>query len=428
MTRVDPDQVLKAADCFADANGAAATAYGTLKSWISSSANMAGDDQTSDDFAREYDTAARDAMTAAAEMVGALAGMARLVYLTGGNHTNANLASVYSANPLELNSCVSPETTVTVAPYHPPSAAGGDDPDTPPLWDKVTDYLEGYTWPGADADTLRSVGDAWAKFRSALLDTVLPHVDSAVAHLRAQDSPDLDVALGVISDLRLEIDELGHHTDRLGEACRDYAQQVEDVRGTVKSILEDLAVEVGLTAVVAGGLAFFTAGASAAGGGAIAGWRLAAAGRKVVQAFVAMKAAVRLGAVAKISTAGRKLPVLSQRFRRVSEAASSAKHARYTDQLRAAMGKPATKDPKLNRIMDELYRDNAKMGSGSTAAAVRSEIATGKPTNGAWHSQKARNRIAQLEKWLRTNPTATPGDRAAAENVIRDMQNALDGN
>lgn len=35
--------------------------------------------------------------------------------------------------------------------------------------------------------------------------------------------------------------------------------------------------------------------------------------------------------------------------------------------------------------------------------------------------------ITSLQKWLQQNPTAAPGDRAAAENVIRDMQNALKG-
>ncbi|MDJ0652188.1 MAG: hypothetical protein QNJ27_04215 [Simkaniaceae bacterium] len=33
--------------------------------------------------------------------------------------------------------------------------------------------------------------------------------------------------------------------------------------------------------------------------------------------------------------------------------------------------------------------------------------------------------INALEKWLRNNPTAGPGDRAAAENIIKDLRNAL---
>jgi len=33
-----------------------------------------------------------------------------------------------------------------------------------------------------------------------------------------------------------------------------------------------------------------------------------------------------------------------------------------------------------------------------------------------------------LRRWLRNNLTASPGDRAAAENVIQDMIDALAGN
>lgn len=91
------------------------------------------------------------------------------------------------------------------------------------------------------------------------------------------------------------------------------------------------------------------------------------------------------------------------------------------------MSRPAVQDAKLNSLMDELYRADAKIGSGSTAAAVREEAATGSTVGGKLHTQKAQNYIDALNKWLKNNPTASSGDRAAAENVIKDMQNALSG-
>lgn len=99
----------------------------------------------------------------------------------------------------------------------------------------------------------------------------------------------------------------------------------------------------------------------------------------------------------------------------------------YTDGLRADMARPATTDPALTSMIGKLYRPNAQIGSGSTAAAVRQELATGQPVGGAFHSQKAQDAIVALGRWLERNPTASAGDRAAAENVIRDMQNALAG-
>jgi RHS repeat-associated protein len=108
-------------------------------------------------------------------------------------------------------------------------------------------------------------------------------------------------------------------------------------------------------------------------------------------------------------------------------ASNSAAHQAYKDSLRTAMSKPAVSDPKLARIIDPLYRANATVGSGSAAAAVRQELATGLAVGGRFHSQKAADSIKALGKWLDKNPTARPGDIAAAQNVIRDMTNALRG-
>jgi hypothetical protein len=94
-------------------------------------------------------------------------------------------------------------------------------------------------------------------------------------------------------------------------------------------------------------------------------------------------------------------------------------------QLRAQMSKPVAKDPMLSAHLDELYREGAQVGSGSTADAIRHELATGKQVGGVWHSKKGEDSIKFLERWLKNNPTASPGDRAAAENVLLDLKNAL---
>lgn len=91
------------------------------------------------------------------------------------------------------------------------------------------------------------------------------------------------------------------------------------------------------------------------------------------------------------------------------------------------MSKPAVSNSSLASLIDPLYRPNATVGSGSTAAAIRQELATGQSVGGAFHSQKATDSIRSLERWLSNNPAALPGDRAAAENIIRDMSNALGG-
>ena len=66
-----------------------------------------------------------------------------------------------------------------------------------------------------------------------------------------------------------------------------------------------------------------------------------------------------------------------------------AAHAAYKDSLRAAMEKPIVADGRLADLIDDLYQPNATIGSGSTAAAVRHEIATGEPVKGKMHTQKS---------------------------------------
>lgn len=91
------------------------------------------------------------------------------------------------------------------------------------------------------------------------------------------------------------------------------------------------------------------------------------------------------------------------------------------------MSKPVVSDTKLGGLIDDLYRDGAKIGTGSTADAVRYEIETGNAVGGVFHTQKAEDYSAALQRWLDSNPSASFSDRSAAQNVLRDLQNALKG-
>ena len=112
----------------------------------------------------------------------------------------------------------------------------------------------------------------------------------------------------------------------------------------------------------------------------------------------------------------------------ISDAANRAEFEKYQDKLRAEMQKPVVKDKKLNDIIEDLYKEGADTGSGSSAAALREEIRTGKPIKDRYHNQKVPDNINRLEKWLRANRTneqVARSDIHAAENVLRDCQNAF---
>ncbi|WP_326489999.1 hemagglutinin repeat-containing protein, partial [Pectobacterium versatile] len=110
-----------------------------------------------------------------------------------------------------------------------------------------------------------------------------------------------------------------------------------------------------------------------------------------------------------------------------SDPKSRSQYEQYLDSLRASMEKPNVKDDNLKNIINDLYRPNAKVGSGSTADAVRYELATGEKVGGRGHVEKAQTYSKALQDWLNKNPQASSSDRAVAENVLKDMQNALKG-
>jgi len=65
------------------------------------------------------------------------------------------------------------------------------------------------------------------------------------------------------------------------------------------------------------------------------------------------------------------------------------------------------------------------IGTGSTADAIRSELATGLATGGRFHSQKGVEYSKALENWLTKNPSASHYDRMTAESLKNDLANAL---
>lgn len=91
------------------------------------------------------------------------------------------------------------------------------------------------------------------------------------------------------------------------------------------------------------------------------------------------------------------------------------------------MQKPIVTDTKLQKLVNDLFRDNAKIGNGSAGAALRHEMKTGQPVGQKEHLQKTQNYIVSLERWLKNNPKASDNDKMAAELILRDLKNALKG-
>lgn len=140
--------------------------------------------------------------------------------------------------------------------------------------------------------------------------------------------------------------------------------------------------------------------------------------------------ATAVGAIPRFINFGMKVQFAYQAYRKTQAIANRPPSDRIQHEAakilyRQNMQKPYIQDPKLTKVVGELYRPKAKMGSGSTADAARFEIATNQKVGNKWHLEKTSKTIKYLEDWLKKNTQATPGDRAAAENVLSDMKDAI---
>ena len=97
----------------------------------------------------------------------------------------------------------------------------------------------------------------------------------------------------------------------------------------------------------------------------------------------------------------------------------------FQDQSPQGVPKPKVLDPSLQALIDQLYRPGAKIGTGSTADAIRHEKQCDVLLSPKGHAQKGEDYLKALKDWLDSHPDASPEDRAAADDVVRDLEDAL---
>jgi len=304
-----------ASDALVSGNQLAALYYNSLTGELGGYGAMAGDDSTSEEFASTYDEAAQGAVDALDGIVDAFTGLAERTATSVHNHRSANGASVYGQPQVYDGSGSLGEDPVDVAAYSVPSSLGGQDEDTPDFWDEIVAHLEGFAWPNADVDRLRQAATTWSD-AAADVGRLSDYCDSATTHLEGQQSPEVPLARSAIADLGTQCDELADVYTALSEACSGYADQVEEHREIIKGIVQDMAIEAGISIVAGAVVGFFSFGAGAAGGAAIAGWRIASAARKILAALRALKAAQKANAVRKLETALDKAKEVLEKIRR----------------------------------------------------------------------------------------------------------------
>ncbi len=325
-----------AAEALVGANQVAAMAFEGLTSKLTGFHALGGDDKSSEDFVKEYDASAQEAVDSLRALVDGLGNLGEITAASVENHRRAHAESVYGKPRPSYEGGVPGEGPVTVSAVSLPSSLGGDNEDLPDWWNHVVDHLQGYGWPSANTDQLRSAASAWTT-AAGQVKGLTGKIDTAVAQLRGQRSPEIPTATRVLTTTKGHIEDLADCLTEQGEACEDYAKQVDETRQTIKDLLVDLAIECGVTAGASVALSFVTFGGAAAVGAGVIAARAVKYAHRIVTALKALKAA---RAVLKLAKNAPKL----NRLRRSLE---DLKTARKLANLKR-LARPKTKyDPKM---------------------------------------------------------------------------------
>lgn len=325
---VDSGGYVDACTQFYDANHGIVTLVSALAGSVDGGGGMAGTDTGGAEFAAQYDQAAGPLLQAGCDLGQAMAQMGNLLNASLVNHQGAEYAAQVSGSPTgseDLDGDTDPDHYgETLSVSSPPSAAGGTG-DQPGWWHWIASHVEGLLWPDADTGRLRSTGDAWVKAGNDLTGWTYA-VDAASGQVSMQRSPEVPDVTATCSQLNGHIGDLSHAYVAIGNACTDYADQVDAHHREVE---DELASFLEWTAAIEGGgalLAVFTVGISEAAAQAAEGAEVANAATKVIRILNDLIELARLGvsrireAVEAIARIGTKIKaILTARVVRAME-------------------------------------------------------------------------------------------------------------
>ena len=89
---------------------------------------------------------------------------------------------------------------------------------------------------------------------------------------------------------------------------------------------------------------------------------------------------------------------------------------------------PQVGSTKLQNIVNDLYKGTmnpGRVGTGTTADALRYELSTGQRVFGKSHLRTAQSSLRGLENWLKANPNAPNHDRLVDRSLADDLLDAL---
>ncbi|MGU3435824.1 hypothetical protein ACNHUS_22740 [Actinomycetes bacterium M1A6_2h] len=272
---VDSGTYARASTACDVAGGALYTALTELRTALDGVGSMAGSDAGGRDWGSGYDTAARSLFAGTHTTVSALTNYGNLLARAAANHEAAEADAARLPRPHEKDPQAAPRPPVPV----PVSAVGDSGPGLQGAIDLAS--AVGVPCPNGDVDKLSRAVSAWTTFARAVGDVRVGVLDASGNMFGSIMSPEIG---SIYRELRLIADaceRLRADAGVLASSCRDFASQLGELRGRIKSLIEDFAIEEAASIAVGIGLAAVTAGLSAAASAAIAAGRFTMTANRV---------------------------------------------------------------------------------------------------------------------------------------------------
>jgi hypothetical protein len=242
---------------------------------------MAGTDDAGMAWATSYDERVVEVLGAVNDLTQAMENYGGVVIQAGYNHAVAE----HNATPGNKGPAPTkpPEPTSVAGVLTAPPSAGGPGRglvDAIGLMQQV-----GVPVPDGDTDKVSQAADAWDRLATVYqTKTIAEALEVDARAFRDTQSPEVEYIVRDLEELRDAMASVTDGCAELSQSCQEYRSALGDLRDQLEGILEDLAIELAVTAAVAIAASFVSFGVGAVAGTAKAAQAITKYGRIIAEA------------------------------------------------------------------------------------------------------------------------------------------------
>ncbi|MFB1295703.1 colicin D domain-containing protein [Mycobacterium sp. pW049] len=283
---VDPDTFYAVGKGLYEKAGKLYDAFSVNVTLLGETGSMAGTDEAGTAWAASYDLRAAEILCAVNDLTKAMENYGGVVIQAGHNHAIAE----HNATPGNRGPApaIPPEPASTAGVLSTPPSAGGPGSG---LLDNVGLMAQvGVPVPDGDTDKVSKAGDAWDRLATVYQTTTVAEGLGVDARAFSDTkSPEVEYIVRDLEELQSATSSVLDACAELAQSCRDYRSALDDLRTQLEGILEDLAVELAITAAVGVAASFVSFGAGAVAATAKAAHSVTRFARIIADAVAAWK-------------------------------------------------------------------------------------------------------------------------------------------